>query len=140
MRPDSEILSDIVSYCDRIFDKMDLFGHDIEDLLNDEAYQWCVSFGLAQIGELVKLLSDDVVSRYTDVPWIDISDMRNRLVHSYHSTDFVIEWTTITEDLPVFKDRCLQILDDIESKIRSDRVDSFIPSPPMSRSRPLTSG
>ena len=34
------------------------------------------------------------------VPWRDITDLRNRLVHGYDSVDFDVLWTIIRDDLP----------------------------------------
>jgi uncharacterized protein with HEPN domain len=58
---------------------------------------------LMVIGEAVKLLSDDLRAKHTDVPWSRIARMRDRLVHHYFGIDIETVWLTVQDDLPVLK-------------------------------------
>jgi len=39
-------------------------------------------------------------SCYPEIPWRDVADLRNRLVHGYDTVNFDILWKIIQEDLP----------------------------------------
>ena len=83
-------------------------------------YQWSTAFGILQIGEAVKRLSSELLERYRDVPWSEIAGMRNRATHQYHNNDLVKQWNTIRKDIPVLRDRCPKIRQDLESEQESD--------------------
>ncbi len=55
------------------------------------------------IGEASKNLSQKTKSTISDIPWKDVTGMRNKIVHEYFGVDLQIIWTTIHEALPVFK-------------------------------------
>ena len=46
------------------------------------------------------LVPEEFRSRYPKVPWRDVSDMRNRLIHGYDTINFDILWNIIQDDLP----------------------------------------
>lgn len=52
------------------------------------------------IGEAASKISVEVKTKNPDIPWIDIVDMRNHLIHAYFDVDLDIVWDTITQDLP----------------------------------------
>jgi uncharacterized protein with HEPN domain len=53
------------------------------------------------IGEAVGKLAAELKQAYPDVPWQDIKDFRNLLVHEYFGVDLEIVWNTIHNDLPM---------------------------------------
>ena len=63
---------------------------------------------LAQIGELVRILSDEFKTAYGEIPWRKISGMRNHLIHGYGE----IDWT----DIPKFKEKCTHIYEEINKQ------------------------
>ena len=62
------------------------------------------------IGEAANKISEQVRIEYNDLPWRNIVDMRNRLIHGYFDIDLDIVWTTITEELPVMINLLSEIL------------------------------
>ena len=52
------------------------------------------------IGEAAGRVPEDIRSQHSQVPWRDITDLRNRLIHGYDSVDFDRLWTIIQDDLP----------------------------------------
>lgn len=66
------------------------------------------------IGEAVSQMPSEYQDQYASVPWREITDMRNRLIHGYFSVDYEIVWKTITEDLPVLKQQILRMLEDLQ--------------------------
>lgn len=55
------------------------------------------------IGEAAKHLSDTFKKRHPEIPWREVTDMRNKLVHEYFDIDTELVWTTIHSDLPALK-------------------------------------
>ncbi len=55
------------------------------------------------IGEAAKNLSNETKSAISDIPWKDITGMRNKIIHEYFGVDLQIIWKTIQESLPDFK-------------------------------------
>lgn len=62
------------------------------------------------IGEAVRNMSEDLKNEYTTVPWQDISDMRNELIHHYFGVDLHTVWKVVQNDLPPFKEQIEDIL------------------------------
>lgn len=57
------------------------------------------------IGEAAKKISPDTKNLYPNVPWREMSDIRNRIIHHYFGVDHEIVWDTVTTDIPVlFRD------------------------------------
>lgn len=52
------------------------------------------------IGEAVGKLSATLTQACPEVPWQDIKDFRNLLIHEYFGVDLEIVWNTIQDELP----------------------------------------
>jgi uncharacterized protein with HEPN domain len=52
------------------------------------------------IGDATKLISDATKSQFKDIPWKDITGMRDKIVHDYFGVDYESVWTTATVDVP----------------------------------------
>lgn len=53
------------------------------------------------IGEAVAKLPEILKAQYQDVPWREIKDFRNILIHEYFGVDLRIVWNAIHQDLPL---------------------------------------
>ncbi|MFZ1344248.1 DUF86 domain-containing protein [Thiothrix eikelboomii] len=62
------------------------------------------------IGEAVGKLSVETKALRPDLPWQDIKDFRNLLIHEYFGVDLQIIWGVIGEELPLLLDGVRQIL------------------------------
>lgn len=62
------------------------------------------------IGEAVSKLSPAFRKKYQLVPWRQVADMRNFLIHEYFGVDLEIVWKTIKDDLPKFKKQIDKII------------------------------
>jgi len=51
------------------------------------------------VGEAAARIPEDFRSLHAQVPWQDVADLRNRLIHGYDAVDLDILWTIITDDL-----------------------------------------
>jgi uncharacterized protein with HEPN domain len=103
---DKSILLHIIRYCAEIDDANNQFGNSIEILRTNSVYKNALSMCILQIGELVILLSDEFKTKYDEMPWRDIKNMRNIAAHQYHKFDLDTLWETITEDIPSLRQYC----------------------------------
>jgi uncharacterized protein with HEPN domain len=52
------------------------------------------------LGEAAGRISKEERDRYSNIPWVEIVGLRNRLIHGYDEVDFDILWQIVTADLP----------------------------------------
>lgn len=55
------------------------------------------------IGEAVKKIPDSIRIHYPQVPWREMTAMRNKLIHEYFGVKPRSVWETVKEELPVLK-------------------------------------
>ena len=75
-------------------------GMDKETFLKDIKTQSAILHQLMVIGEAVKRLSQDFRTRYPELPWELIADMRDKLIHGYDIVDLDEVWKTADADVP----------------------------------------
>ncbi len=63
------------------------------------------------IGEAAKLIPPEVKTAHDEIPWSQMTRMRNVLVHEYDRVDTEIVWSTIKADLPSVLPKLRQLLD-----------------------------
>ncbi|KKT58541.1 MAG: hypothetical protein UX91_C0006G0078 [Candidatus Amesbacteria bacterium GW2011_GWB1_47_19] len=61
----------------------------------DEEKQDAIIRKLEVIGEAVANLEDKFKQDYPNIPWQDIADMRNRLIHEYFAVDLGLVWEVL---------------------------------------------
>jgi uncharacterized protein with HEPN domain len=64
------------------------------------------------IGEATNNLSKDFRSAHPEVPFRDIIDMRNVLIHDYAGVNTMVVWETCKIDLPPLKKAVEELLSD----------------------------
>ncbi|HUC02268.1 MAG TPA: DUF86 domain-containing protein [Candidatus Paceibacterota bacterium] len=74
-------------------------GISVEDFKKDALIQDGVVRQLEIIGEAARVMSEETKKKYPEIPWYNISGMRNRLIHEYFQVDIDAVWKTVTEDL-----------------------------------------
>jgi uncharacterized protein with HEPN domain len=67
-----------------------------------------------QIGELVKVLSEDFKAVNSSMPWREIKRMRDKTAHHYGTFDVNALWETVIEDIVPLKEYCLKCLAEME--------------------------
>lgn len=73
----------------------------VDDFKKDPLVQDGVVRQLEIIGEAARVVSEATKKKYPDIPWYNISGMRNRLIHEYFQVDIDLVWNTATEDLQI---------------------------------------
>jgi uncharacterized protein with HEPN domain len=80
-------------------------GIDKNEFSKNELLQDAVIRNFEVIGEASKKISADFKKNYCNVPWKEISGMRDKLIHDYLGVDTDVIWKTIEQDLPaLFKE------------------------------------
>ena len=65
------------------------------------------------IGEAARHIPASTRRRYPQVPWQDMVDMRNKLIHEYFGVDLQVLWRTVQEDLPPPRHAIRRMLKDL---------------------------
>jgi uncharacterized protein with HEPN domain len=102
MRRDSERLKDILEAIKNI-EKYASRGKKVFE--RDELIQVWIIHHLQIIGEAASAMSQNFIADYPEIPWQDMSDFRNILVHEYFRVDTEIVWNVITKELPGLKNK-----------------------------------
>jgi len=61
---------------------------------------------IAIIGEAaarIQKISPAFVASHSALPWVEMRDMRNKMIHEYFDVDWDIVWRTVKDDLPALK-------------------------------------
>ena len=83
---------------------------DLEEFKKNQMVIDATARNLEIIGEAASQLQDWVKKKYVDVPWQDITDFRNVVIHKYHTLDTDIIWDIIEHKLNPLKKQVQHIL------------------------------
>ncbi|MGI8420104.1 MAG: HepT-like ribonuclease domain-containing protein [Candidatus Levyibacteriota bacterium] len=88
---------------------------NIEDLSENEFHenvtiQDALVRRLEIIGEASRNLPSEFKQAHPQIPWLDIADMRNRLIHEYFNVDLDLVWDIVTLEIPTLKKQLEKIL------------------------------
>ncbi len=86
----------------------------LEEFMKNFMFSNSVIRDLEIIGEASKHIPQEVASLYNHVPWQDIKDMRNVLIHEYFGVNLKVVWDTATLDIPSMKSVLFEILKNYE--------------------------
>jgi len=87
-----------------------ILGLNLSLFLEDEKSKRAVCMTLINIGELVKNLDDDIRTQNKNIPWREISGMRDIAAHKYQTLKMERVWNTVNKDIPEFKKHLGKIL------------------------------
>ena len=77
-------------------------GHNLQSFLGDEVLMRAVCMTLINIGELVKLLTEDVKRQNQAISWRAVAGLRDVIAHGYYTLRMEDIWETATEEIPPF--------------------------------------
>ena len=78
-------------------------GMDRAAFLADDKTADAVVRNVEIIGEASNQLPEDFKTRNPQVPWRQMTGMRNRIVHDYAGVDLELVWEVVTKSLPVLE-------------------------------------
>lgn len=115
------IISHILEYCKQIEECLSRFGNNFECFTSDAIYRNAVSMAEFQIGELSGRLSDDFKEQHkSTIPWKEVRGMRNIFAHNYLEMDITKIWNVAIVDVPVLREFCVSVLNEIDSQLFSE--------------------
>ncbi|MDO5848541.1 MAG: DUF86 domain-containing protein [Methanobrevibacter sp.] len=104
------VLEQILMFCRRVEQYVELFGENYEDFARSTAYQDCCALCIIQIGEHCKRVSEEIVDAKPEIEWSGWCKTRDFLTHQYINLDVDILWDVINNDIPKIKEVCEDFL------------------------------
>lgn len=105
-------LKDIIESMNRIDNY--LIGVDYDSFLNNQMLIDAVIRNLEIIGEAAKNITEEVRSKYPEIPWRNMIGLRNILIHQYFGVDESIIWEVVQTNLPYTRQSLLKALQEEE--------------------------
>jgi uncharacterized protein with HEPN domain len=81
-----------------------------DDFIKNERLSRAVCRSLEIIGEASKQIDPDFKKLYPAIPWREMGDIRNKIIHDYFGVDFDIILNIIKIDIPKLKREVAKIL------------------------------
>lgn len=75
-------------------------GRERADLNDNRQLVLALVKDIEIVGEAAKQVSDRTRAELPQIPWRQISGMRNRLIHAYFDINLDVVWSTVRQDLP----------------------------------------
>lgn len=57
-------------------------------------------YNIAVVGEAARHVPPKVVAKHPNIPWREMADIRNVVIHEYFGVDLDLLWETICHELP----------------------------------------
>ena len=108
-RDDSLVLDDILDAAEQLV----LLGEAASELGTERATNDRVLWDLTVLGEDAKRLNPSVRSQNPDVPWTDMAETRDRVVHHYEGVDWAVIGAILADELPPLLPRLRAIRDQL---------------------------
>lgn len=85
-----------------------------EEFIKDKKTLNAVIRSIEIIGEASKQLPNPLKAKYPELPWKEITGMRDKLIHAYFGMDTETIWETIKHNIPGLKQTIQKIKKDQE--------------------------
>jgi uncharacterized protein with HEPN domain len=110
---------EFLDYVDDIIKAMDdalsfVRGINYDTFVKDRKTMYAVIRALEIIGEAAKNIPSPIKARYPQIPWKDMTGMRDKVIHAYFGVDLKRVWSTVNKDIPNLKPHFEKILKENE--------------------------
>jgi uncharacterized protein with HEPN domain len=89
---------------------------NLNELINDDKTSSAIIMKFGIIGEATKHLPDELKEKHPEIPWKNMSGMRDRLIHAYFGIDHDLVWKAIETEIPKLKPQLKKILREFEKE------------------------
>jgi uncharacterized protein with HEPN domain len=79
------------------------------EFIKDEKTQYAVIRALEIIGEASKKIDQELKENYKEIPWREMSGLRDKLIYDYFGVNTEVIWKTVTEDIPILNKKLKEI-------------------------------
>lgn len=110
-RRDKDYLSDILEAMHRVVSYVE--GMSYEGFMQDTRTQDAVVRNIEIIGEAAKHLTSSLKQRLPEIPWREISGMRDKLIHHYFGINYDVVWIVATKEIPQLMPRLAEVFDSL---------------------------
>jgi len=83
---------------------------EMQDLMTNKVLSRACLKSLEIIGEASRNISEDLKTAHPQMPWRQMSGMRNKLVHHYFGVDWEIVDDVLKNELPYLRSNILRLL------------------------------
>ena len=83
---------------------------DVQNLMKDKVLSRACLKSLEIIGEASRNISEDLKMAHPEVPWRQMTGLRNKLVHHYFGVDWEIVADVLKNELPGLRQDILRLL------------------------------
>ncbi len=90
-------------------------GVDYEAFARNDEKAYAVFHALVLIGEAARQIPEAARARYKQVPWREVTGIRDKLIHGYAGINLERVWDTVHDDLPPLIATVEQMLADLET-------------------------
>ena len=97
-RSDQALLSDMIGFCEKVLSFT--LNETFESFQKNEMCYMACLHAIVLLGEASTKVSKEIKLDNQKIPWRDMSDMRNMLVHWYHGVELRFPWDTIKNEIP----------------------------------------
>ncbi len=77
----------------------------LEDFSEDKKTRDATIRNFEIIGEAARQLPEQIREKYPDIPWRDLTDFRNVIIHEYFGINNKILWDIIANEIPSLKEK-----------------------------------
>ena len=108
------VLNKIIDYCNQAEDACKMFEDSFDRFVTESVFRNACCMCILQIGELCKVVSDDIRNEESQIPWRQWCGVRDVFAHQYSNLDYESAWETVQEDLPELKKEISSILEAVD--------------------------
>lgn len=87
----------------------------LKEFERDDRTAFAVIRALEMLGEAARHIPEEVRSSHPDVPWSDMTGMRNVLIHDYLEVDLETVWLTVRNDLPGAEGKIRRMIEEADN-------------------------
>jgi uncharacterized protein with HEPN domain len=98
-RVHDDYLRDMLENAEKALSFVDGMNYDEFEIDDKAVYAVIRAFEI--IGEAARQIPDSIRNANAEIPWREITGMRNKLTHEYFGVNTKVVWRTVHEDLPV---------------------------------------
>ena len=107
---------DVTIYLADMLEQIEIIESELPAISRDEFFsrpffQNALIRSLEIIGEAAKQIPGDIREEHPEIPWKQITGMRDKLAHGYATVDLNATWNTVIHDIPPLREYLKALLE-----------------------------